>query len=97
MGMASWPPKRKDRVPGYERYQLMPDGIERKGSQGIVIPALESGKLVAIKFFRESTWENCSEELELFRQEASAGIRHRSDFLGHSYEILDLRKYRDHG
>jgi serine/threonine protein kinase len=97
MDMATWPPERPCLVPGYERYRLVPDGIRREGGQGIVFPAQEGGERLAVKFFKESAWGNHPDLLDLFLQEARAGIRHRSDYLGHAYEVLDLRKYQARG
>src|SRR5690242_5793147 len=97
MGIATWPPERPCLVPGHERYRLVPDGIERKGSQGIVYPVREGSEGLAIKFFRPSVWGDHPDLLEMFFQEARAGIRHRSDYLGHAYEVLDLRKYQAGG
>src|SRR5690349_11194500 len=95
MGIPRWPPTGDCPMPGCPDLLLRPDGIERIGAQGNVIPAFRDGERRAVKFLHAR--HTTGDARTAFQQEVRVGREHRSYYLAYAYDLHDLAEYRRQG
>lgn len=98
MGLASWSPSLPHQLPdSFQDYSLIrPLGRGGQGKVYLTKDARQPGELFAMKFPvlpQDYDAEADRQRIDAFIQEAITGRGIRSRFLGHTYDVLNLRRY----